>query len=62
MLTERGEISMQKDEAIKILSRHLMQCGMLMPIEWVQKNGEGSEFMQAFEMAIDALKKGDDNG
>ena len=47
---------MQKDEAIKILARHLMQCGMMMPIEWVQKNGEGSEFMQAYEMAMDALK------
>lgn len=47
---------MQKDEAIKILARHLMQCGMLMPIEWVQKNGEGSEFMQAYKMAMDALK------
>lgn len=47
---------MQKDEAIMILSRHLMQCGMMMPIEWVQSNGEGSEFMQAFEMAMDALK------
>ena len=44
------------DEAIKILSRHLMQCGMLMPIEWVQRNGEGSEFMKAYEMAMDALK------
>ena len=47
---------MQKDEAIKILARHLMQCGMMMPAEWVQKNGEGSEFMQAYEMAMDALK------
>ena len=47
---------MQKDEAIKILARHLMQCGMLMPIEWVQKNGEDSEFMQAYKMAMDALK------
>ena len=47
---------MQKDEAIKILARHLMQCGMMMPIEWVQKNGGGSEFMQAYEMALNALK------
>ena len=47
---------MQKDEAIKILARHLMQCGMLMPIEWVQKNGEDSEFMEAYKMAMDALK------
>ena len=53
---------MKKEEAIKILSRHLMQCGMLMPIEWVQKNGEGSEFMQAMEMAMDALKKENGNG
>ena len=49
-------MGMQKDEAIKILARHLMQCGMLMPIEWVQKNGEDSEFMQAYKMAMDALK------
>lgn len=48
---------MQNDEAIKILARHLMQCGALMPIDWVQKNGEGSEFMQAYKMAMDALKK-----
>lgn len=47
---------MTKDEAIKILARHLMQCGAMMPIEWVQKNGEGSEFMEAYEMAMDALK------
>lgn len=47
---------MSNDEAIKILARHLMQCGMLMPIEWVQKNGEDSEFMQAYKMATDALK------
>jgi hypothetical protein len=48
---------MQKDEAIKILARHLMQCGMLMPSEWLRKNGDGSEFMQAYKMAMDALKK-----
>ena len=46
---------MTKDEAIKILSLHLMQCGMMMPIEWVQKNGDGSDFMKAYEMAMDAL-------
>ena len=47
---------MTKHEANKLLSLHLMQCGMLMPIEWVQKNGEDSEFMQAYKMAMDALK------
>lgn len=47
---------MTKEKASMILSLHLMQCGMMMPIEWVQKNGEDSEFMQAYEMAMDALK------
>lgn len=46
---------MTNTEAIKILSFHLMQCGMLMPIEWVQRNGEGSELMEAFQLAISAL-------
>ena len=47
---------MSNDETIKILARHLMQCGALMPMEWVQKNGEGSEFMQAYEKAMNAIK------
>lgn len=46
---------MTNTEAIKILSFHLMQCGMLMPIEWVQQNGEGSKLMEAFQLAISAL-------
>lgn len=47
---------MTNEEAIKKLSFHMMQCGMMMPIEWVQANGEGSELMEAFQMAIAALK------
>lgn len=47
---------MTNTEAIKILSAHLMQCGMLMPIEWVQQNGEGSKLMDAFQLAISALR------
>ena len=47
---------MTKDEAIKILSLHLMQCGMMMPIGWLNNHGEGSDFMKAYEMALDALK------
>lgn len=47
---------MTREEAIKTLSLHLMQCGALMPIEWVRKNGEGSELMKAFRMAMDALR------
>lgn len=48
---------MTREEAIRILSLHLMQCGAMMPIEWVRKNGEGSDLMEAFRMAMDALKE-----
>lgn len=48
---------MTRDEAAMKLSAHLMQCGMMMPIEWVEKNGEGSELMAAFSMAISALRE-----
>ena len=48
---------MTKEEAINVLIRHIGQCGMLMPIEWVQKNGYGSEFMEAMRIAIDALRE-----
>ena len=47
---------MTKDEAIKILSLHLMQCGMMMPVGWLNNHGEGSDFLKAYEMAMDALK------
>ena len=46
---------MKAREAARKLSLHLMQCGMLMPIEWVRENGEGSELQEAFRMALDAL-------
>jgi len=48
---------MTREEAIKTLSLHLMQCGALMPIEWVRKNGEGSKLMNAFRMAMDELNE-----
>lgn len=51
---------MTGEEAAKVLSLHLMQCGMLMPIEWVQKNGEGSQLHQAMRMALDALNEKDE--
>ena len=49
---------MTGEEAARVLSMHLMQCGMLMPIDWVQKNGEGSQLHQAMRMALDALCPG----
>lgn len=48
---------MTDEEAIKTLSLHLMQCGALMPIEWVRQNGEGSKLQQAMRMALDALER-----
>lgn len=47
---------MKPEDAAKKLSFHLMQCGMMMPMEWVRENGEGSELQQAFRMALDALR------
>ncbi len=49
---------MTREEALRELQLHLMQCGALMPIEWVRKNGEGSRFMTAYQMAMEALKEG----
>ena len=47
---------MTRSEANKILSLHLMQCGMMMPVGWLNNHGEGSDFMKAYEMAMDSLK------
>ena len=48
---------MTREQAITKLALHLMQCGMLMPIEWIDKNGEGSDTMLAFNMAMEALRE-----
>lgn len=48
---------MTADEAIRMLSLHLMQCGALMPIDWITTHGEGSPLMEAFQMAIAALRE-----
>ena len=48
---------MKPEDAAIRLSLHLMQCGMMMPFEWVKENGEGSELQQAFRMALDALQE-----
>ena len=46
---------MTREQAITKLALHLMQCGMLMPIGWIDKNGEGSDTMLAFNVAMEAL-------
>lgn len=50
---------MKPEDAAKKLSFHLMQCGALMPMDWMRENGEGSELQQAFRMALDALRDGE---
>lgn len=52
---------MTHEEAAAKLTTHLHQCGMLMPAEWVEKNGDGSELQQAFQMAVAALREGGDH-
>ena len=49
-------------EAARKLSLHLMQCGMMMPIEWVRENGDGSELQEAFSVALDALEFAEKHG
>jgi hypothetical protein len=44
-------------EAIDTLVKHVRECGMLMPMEWVVKNGNDSLFMEAIMMAVKALKE-----
>lgn len=44
-----------EDAAIK-LTTHLITCGMLMPEDWLEKNGPGSDLQQAFRLALDALR------
>lgn len=47
---------MDRAKAIELITSHLRQCAMLMPVEWVEKNGSG-ELMDAFELAFDALRE-----
>ena len=48
---------MTNKEAIHILTKHVHECAMLMPMDWVLKNGDDSPFMDAVELAIKALKE-----
>lgn len=47
---------MTNEEAERILISHLLMCGSLMPMEWIEQNGQGSAFEKAYEMALDALR------
>lgn len=51
---------MTREEAAMKLATHYMSCGMLMPLGWLDKNGEGSELFEAFKMAQDALRERND--
>lgn len=52
---------MTREEARNILLMHIGQCGALMPIDWVRSHGEGSETMEAFRMAMDALSEAEED-
>lgn len=43
-------------EAETILISHLLHCAALMPIKWVEENGDDSRFQRAYRMAMDALR------
>lgn len=51
---------MTNEQAERVLLSHLMQVAFLMPIEWIEKNGDGSDFQKAYGMALDALRRGGD--
>lgn len=48
---------MDSEKAVLVLIRHVRECAMMMPLKWLKENGDGSEFMQAMQLAIDALKE-----
>ena len=48
---------MTRSEAALKLTLHLHSCGMLMPEEWLARNGEGSELQESFKVAIDTLRE-----
>ena len=52
---------MTNAEAIQVLVRHVRECGMLMPMDWIVKNGDDSPFMDAIMLAIKARKEGNNN-
>ena len=47
---------MTSEEAEQALISHLLFCAALMPIKWIEENGEGSRFEKAYKMAMDALR------
>lgn len=49
---------MSNEQAERILISHLMYLAFTMPIEWIEKNGENSDFQKAYVMALDALRQG----
>jgi hypothetical protein len=48
------------EEAIMYLVMGQMQIGMLMPLEWIKKNGEDSMYRLAIKKAIYALQQLDE--
>lgn len=55
-LRKPPEDRMSNEKVREILQRHIRQCGMLMPQEWLQNNGEGSDFHKAMVVVLEALQ------
>lgn len=47
---------MTRGQAALRLALHLSSLGMLMPEDWLKKNGEGSELYEAFQIAVEVLR------
>ena len=60
-LKEQDTDGMTNKEAFSEMVSHLIQCGMLMPEEWVLANGDGSKFQTAYGLALKALKTNEVN-
>ena len=55
--TSSNEESISYDEAHWIITRMMMDMGMLMPIKWVRENGAGSKTMKAVKLALDLIEE-----
>lgn len=49
---------MNETDAAQVLRQHILECGALMPIEWIRQNGDGSDFQKAMSLAIQLLDQG----
>lgn len=54
---DKSDVIMNAKEAKRIYLKHIMDCGMLMPMDWVKANNDDSDFAAASEFIISLLDK-----